>query len=89
MTLPLVLLACGGSVRVLERSPASGSIAVSGSEEAVRSRADQYMRSHCSNGYTLTSEQPTHDGWCMQYRCNETRLLTETEARVETFLVRY
>ena len=53
-------------MKVLERSAASGSIAVTGSEEAVRSRADQYMRSHCSNGYTLVDEQPTGDGWRMR-----------------------
>lgn len=74
--------ACGGSVQVLERSPAAGAIAVTGSVDAVRSAADRYMRQHCSNGYTLLDEEPTSGGsWRMKYRCNEATLVVDTEAR--------
>jgi hypothetical protein len=62
---------------------------VSGSEETVRSRADEYMRDHCSKGYTVVDEQPTGDGWRMKYRCNEASIQTETEARVETVTFRF
>lgn len=47
------------------------------------------MKSHCSNGYTVVDEQPTNDGWRMKYRCNEARLITDTEAQIETLVVRY
>ncbi len=86
----LLALACGGSVNVLERSASAGAITVTGSEETVRSRADRYMRDHCANGYTLVDECPTNDGWRMSYRCNEARgLIVETEARIESVVVRF
>lgn len=86
----LFAVACGGSVHVIERSASSGAISISGSEETVRSRADRYMRSHCANGYTLTGERPTNDGWRMSYQCNDSRgSLVESEARIESVVVRF
>lgn len=85
----LFLVACGGSVKVLERTPGSGAIAVSGSEESCRSRAHQYMREHCAQGYTLVDEHPIGDGWKMSYRCNDAHREADTEASLHTVTIRY
>ncbi len=88
IALPMLLVACGGSVKVLERTPRAGAIAVSGSEEACRARAHRYMSDHCTQGYTLVDERPTSDGWKMSYRCNERAAPSDTEARLETVTIR-
>jgi len=85
----LFLVACGGGVKVLERTAESGAIAVTGSEESCRSRAHQYMRDHCAQGYTLVDERPLGDGWKMSYRCNDARSEADTEASLRTVTIRY
>ena len=65
----LLTAACGGSVQVLERTQTAGSISVGGSDEAVRSRADEFIRAHCRGSYTVVDERPVSDGWHMAYRC--------------------
>lgn len=82
----LVTAACGGSVQVMEHSAAGGTIAVSGSDEAARSRADELMRQHCGR-YTLVDERPSSGGWQMAYRCeprDNTTAALAPEARLES-----
>lgn len=86
---PLLAVACGSSVQVLERTAQSGAIAIRGSEEGAHGAADRYIRTQCANGYTVTDEHPTDDGWKMTYRCNEARLNTVDEASVHTIVVRF
>ena len=87
--LALPLLAACGNVKVLERTPSTGAIAVSGSEESCRARAHQYMSDHCVQGYTLVDERPTSDGWKMSYRCNEAIVSSDTEAALHSVTLRY
>lgn len=83
----LVTAACGGSVQVIERTPGTGTISVAGNDEAVRSRADEFMRAHCNGRYTLVDERPSGSGWQMAYRCEPGEGTTATlspEARLDS-----
>ena len=59
---------------------------MAGSDESVRSRADEFMRAHCRGSYTLVDERPVADGWKMAYRCDETRALGP-EARIDGYVL--
>ena len=52
-----LLLASGcGSYRVLSEAKTGGTVALEGAHESARSKAEEYMRSQCPDGYEIKEE---------------------------------
>ncbi len=44
------------SIRVVQKTPAGGTVALEGAEGGAREKADEYMRSQCPAGYEIVEE---------------------------------
>lgn len=61
----LPLLAGCASIQVVDRTPAGGTVALSGSRDAAENKAEDYMRAACPFGYRVVDESET----AIRYRC--------------------
>ncbi len=62
----LVVLATGcGSIQVVDRTPAGGTVALDGSHDAAEEKAEDYMRTACPFGYEVVSADET----AIRFRC--------------------
>ena len=52
----LVVVSGCGSVRVLSEAKTGGTVALEGAHGSARSKAEQYMRSQCPDGYEIKEE---------------------------------
>jgi hypothetical protein len=50
------LAACGGTIRVVRLTPASGELALVGSHDEAHAQAEAYMRRQCPYGYDVLEE---------------------------------
>jgi hypothetical protein len=60
LALAVSLVACGGSVRVVNVAPSGGELALEGEREMAHAEAESYMSRHCPRGHDVL-----HDG--MEY----------------------
>ena len=77
LTLSMFALGGCGSYRVLAEAKSGGTIALKGSEDAAREKAESYMRGHCPAGYEIVEEgdaaisvtDATDREWRIAYVC--------------------
>ena len=74
----LVLVSGCGSFRVLSEAKAGGTVALEGAHGSARSKAEEYMRSQCPDGYEIKeegdafSENGALHEWRITYVCTGT-----------------
>lgn len=79
LTLPLFALlalvtGCAGSINVVEDARSGGTVALHGSEDSAREKAEEHMKTRCPGGYEIVEqgEASTEDGsreWRITYAC--------------------
>lgn len=65
---------CAGSIHVVEDAKSGGTVALHGSEDGAREKAEQHMKARCPGGYEIVEqgEASTDDGsreWRLTYVC--------------------
>jgi hypothetical protein len=78
-TLPVSMLfafvtGCAGSIHVVEDAKSGGTVALHGSEDGAREKAEQHMKTRCPGGFEIVEqgEASTDDGsreWRITYAC--------------------
>jgi hypothetical protein len=78
-TVPLFALValvtgCAGSINVVEDARTGGTVALHGSEDRAREKADEHMKARCPGGFEIVEqgEATTEDGsheWRITYAC--------------------
>jgi hypothetical protein len=69
--LGLTLAACGG-IRVVDKTPSGGTVALEGSYDTAREKAEEFMRSECPQGYRILDEDRSiaqRIEWRLRYEC--------------------
>src|SRR5438128_2247359 len=56
VALALATLSGCSSIRVVQKTPSGGTVALQGAEDGAREKADEYMRSQCPAGYEVVEE---------------------------------
>jgi hypothetical protein len=69
-----LLAGCAGSIHVVEDAKSGGTVALHGSEDGAREKAEQHMKTRCPGGYEIVEqgEASTDDGnreWRITYAC--------------------
>jgi hypothetical protein len=63
LALGATLAACaGGSIRVVDKTPAHGELALLGNRDEARNLARSYMEKHCPKGYQVLDDGKTYVG---------------------------
>jgi hypothetical protein len=73
----LPLLAGCGSIQVVDRTPAGGTVALSGSHDRAEEKAEDYMRSACPFGYHVVGESET----AIRFRCKPAQTGSHADAQ--------
>ena len=65
---------CAGSINVVEDARSGGTVALHGSEDSAREKAEEHMKTRCPGGYEIVEqgEASTEDGsreWRITYAC--------------------
>lgn len=68
---------CAGSIHVVEDARTGGTVALHGSEDGAREKAEEHMKARCPAGYEIVEqgEATTEDGsreWRLTYACKGT-----------------
>ena len=69
-----LLSGCAGSIQVVEAAKSGGTVALHGSEEGAREKAEEHMKARCPGGFEIVEqgEATTEDGsreWRLTYAC--------------------
>jgi hypothetical protein len=72
--LTFVITGCAGSIHVVEEARTGGTVALHGSEDGAREKAEEHMKARCPGGYEIVEqgEAATPDGdreWRITYAC--------------------
>jgi hypothetical protein len=86
--LGLTLAACGG-IRVVDKTPSGGTVALEGSYDTAREKAEEFMRSQCPQGYRILDEEQAVANrieWRLRYACKP---MEGQQARARDLVVRF
>jgi hypothetical protein len=75
VAMAMILLTGCGSIRVVREAKSGGTVALEGSHDGARAKAERYMRAQCQSGYEIIEEgdAASSDGasreWRITYVC--------------------
>lgn len=78
---------CAGSIRVVEDVRSGGTVALHGSEDTAREKAEEHMKTRCPGGFEIVEqgEASIEDGsreWRITYACKGTGTVGGKVARI-------
>lgn len=85
--LALALGAGCGSIRVVHEANSGGTVALQGPHDSARSKAEEYMRSQCEQGWEIVEEGEAlaSDGVSREWRITYACVGARTKTRVVAF----